>query len=62
MLSWGVYTKDLVLSRFKHNKPHHLTDSNLLLHPNLAETIASILTRVKSHLDGWETTSHKDAS
>jgi hypothetical protein len=35
-------------------------ESNRLHHSNLAQTIASILTMDKSHLDGWETLSHKD--
>jgi hypothetical protein len=33
---------------------------NRLHHSNLAQTTASILTRVNSHLDGWETISRKD--
>jgi hypothetical protein len=37
-----------------------LIDSNCLHHFNLAQTTTSILTMVKSHLDGWETISHKD--
>jgi hypothetical protein len=62
MLSWGVSSQDSVLSRFEHDKPHHLVESNRL-HPSiLAQTIASILTMVKSHLDGWENISHKDTS
>jgi hypothetical protein len=28
----GVYSNDLVLSGFEHDKPHHLTDSNHLHH------------------------------
>jgi hypothetical protein len=52
----------LVLSRFEHDKPHHLTDSNRLHHSNLAQTTTSILTTIKSHLDGWETISHNDTS
>jgi hypothetical protein len=56
----GVYSYDSVLSRFEHDKPHRLTESNRLHHSNLAQITASILTRAKSHLDGWETTSHKD--
>jgi hypothetical protein len=28
--------------------------------PTIAQTTASILTTVKSHLDGWETISNKD--
>jgi hypothetical protein len=32
LLSWGVYSYDSVLSRFEHDKPHHLTDSNRLHH------------------------------
>jgi hypothetical protein len=42
----------------------HVTcrNSNRLHHSNLAQTTASILTRVNSHLDGWETISHKDTS
>jgi hypothetical protein len=39
-----------------------LTDSSLLHHFNLAQTITSILTMVKSHLNGWRTISHKDTS
>jgi hypothetical protein len=35
---------------------------NYLHHSNLAKTTASILTRVNSHLDRWETISHKDTS
>jgi hypothetical protein len=35
---------------------------NRLHQSNLAQTTASILTMVKSHLDGWETISHKDTS
>jgi hypothetical protein len=31
-LSLGVYSYDSVLSRFEHDKPHHLTDSNRLHH------------------------------
>jgi hypothetical protein len=31
-LSWGVYSYNSVLSRFKHDKPHQLTDSNRLHH------------------------------
>jgi hypothetical protein len=45
----------LVLSRFEHDKPHHLTESNRFHQSNLAQTTASILTMIKSHLDGWET-------
>jgi hypothetical protein len=56
----GVYSS--VLNSFKHDKPHHLTESNCLQNSNLAQTTASILTTVKSHLDGWETISHKDTS
>jgi hypothetical protein len=52
----------LVLSRFEHDKPHHLTESNHFHQSNLAQTTASILTMVKSHLNGWETISHKDTS
>jgi hypothetical protein len=62
MLSWGVYSKDSVPSRLKPDKPHHLTESNCLHHSNLAQTTSSILIMVKSHLDGWETISHKDTS
>jgi hypothetical protein len=42
----------------------HLTwrNPNRLHHSNLAQTTASILTRVNSHLDGWETISHEDTS
>jgi hypothetical protein len=29
---WGIYSYDSVLSRFEHDKPHHLTDSNCLHH------------------------------
>jgi hypothetical protein len=50
------------LSRFEHDQPHHLMESNRLYHSNLAQTTSSILTTVKSHLDGWETISHKDTS
>jgi hypothetical protein len=51
-----------------------LADSSMTIHitwqnptvstiTNLAQTIASIITTVKSHLDGWETKhSHKDTS
>jgi hypothetical protein len=39
-----------------------LTDSNHLHHSNLAQTTALILSTVKSHLDRWETISHKDTS
>jgi hypothetical protein len=35
-------------------------DSNRLHPSNLAQTTASILTMVKSHVDRWETISHKD--
>jgi hypothetical protein len=35
LLSWGVYSYDLVLSRFEHDKPHQLTDSNHLHHSKL---------------------------
>jgi hypothetical protein len=62
MLSWGVYSYDSVLSRFEHDKPHYLTESNRLHHSILAQTTTSILTMVKSHLDGWETISHKGTS
>jgi hypothetical protein len=31
-LSWGFYSYDSVLSRFEHDKPHHMTDSNRLHH------------------------------
>jgi hypothetical protein len=62
MLSLGVYSKDSVLRRFENDKPQHLTESNRLHHSDLAEITASILPMVKSHLDGWETTSHKDTS
>jgi hypothetical protein len=59
----GVSTPKIsVLSRFEHGKPHHLMESNRLHHSNLAQTTTSILTIVKSHLDGWETISHKDTS
>jgi hypothetical protein len=54
--------KGLLQEYVENNKPHHLTGSNRLHPSNLAQTIASILTRAKSHLNGWETTSHKDAS
>jgi hypothetical protein len=37
-----------------------LMESNRLHHSILAQTIASILTTVKAHLDRWETTSHID--
>jgi hypothetical protein len=37
-------------------------ESNRLHHSNLAQITASILTMVKSHLDGWETIAHKDTS
>jgi hypothetical protein len=42
----------------------HITwwNTNRLHHSNLTQTTASILTRVNSHLDGWETISHKDTS
>jgi hypothetical protein len=42
----------------------HVTrrNTNRLHHSNLAQTTSSILTRVNSHLDGWETISHKDIS
>jgi hypothetical protein len=42
----------------------HITwwNPNRLHHSNLSQTTASILTRVNSHLDGWETISHKDTS
>jgi hypothetical protein len=51
-----------VHSRFEHDKPHHLTESNRLHHSIHAQTTASIITIVKSHLDGCETISHKDTS
>jgi hypothetical protein len=35
-------------------------DSNRLDHSNLAQITALILTMVKSHLDRWETITHKD--
>jgi hypothetical protein len=62
MLSFGVYSYDLVFSRFKHDKPHPLMEFNRLHHCNLAQTTTSILTTVKSHLNGWKTISHKDTS
>jgi hypothetical protein len=62
MLSWGVYSKDSVLSRFEHDQPYHLTEFNSLHHSNIAQTIASILTTVKLHVNGWETISHNDTS
>jgi hypothetical protein len=37
-----------------------LRNPNCLHHSILAQTTASILTRVNSHLDGWETISQKD--
>jgi hypothetical protein len=42
----------------------HITrrNPNRLHHSNHAQTTASILTRVNSHLDGSETISHKDTS
>jgi hypothetical protein len=42
----------------------HVTwrNPNRLHHSNLAQTTALILTRVNSHLDRWETISHKDTS
>jgi hypothetical protein len=42
----------------------HLTwrNPNRLHHSNLAQTTALILTRVNSHLNGWETISHKDTN
>jgi hypothetical protein len=40
------------LSRFEHDNPHHLMESNRLQHSNLAQTTTSIPTTVKSHLDG----------
>jgi hypothetical protein len=39
-----------------------LMESNHLYNSNLARTTAMMLTTVKSHLDGWETISHKDTS
>jgi hypothetical protein len=62
MLSRGVYSKDSVLSRFEPDKPHPLTESNRLHHSYLPQTTSSILTMVKSYLDGWETISPKDTS
>jgi hypothetical protein len=50
------------LAWFEHDKPHHLTESHCLHHSNLAQITASIPTMVKSHLNGWETISHKDTS
>jgi hypothetical protein len=43
---------------------NHITWWNLTVFtiPTYAQTTASILTTVKSHLDGWETISHKDTS
>jgi hypothetical protein len=37
-------------------------ESNYLHRSNLAQTTASTLTKVKLHLDGWETIAHKDTS
>jgi hypothetical protein len=37
-------------------------ESNRLHHSDLAQITALTLSMVKSHLDGWETTSHKDTS
>jgi hypothetical protein len=54
-LSWGVYSYDSVLSRFEHDKPHHLTDSNRLHHSKPCSNSASNLTTVTSHHDGWKT-------
>jgi hypothetical protein len=34
MLFWGIYSHDLVLSRFEHDKSHHLTKFNRLHHSN----------------------------
>jgi hypothetical protein len=58
----GVSTPKIVLSRFEHDKLHHLTESNRLHHSILAQITAWILSMVKTHLDGWETISHKDTS
>jgi hypothetical protein len=46
-----VSTQDSVCSRFEHEKPHHLTESNHLHHSTLAQTTTLIVTMVKSHLD-----------
>jgi hypothetical protein len=42
----------------------HITwrNPNRLHHYNLAQTTTSILTRINSHLNRWETISHKDTS
>jgi hypothetical protein len=37
-------------------------ESNCLHHFHHAQTIATILTLVKSYLDEWDTISHKDTS
>jgi hypothetical protein len=34
LLSWGVYSYVSILSRFKHDKPHYVMDSNRLHHSN----------------------------
>jgi hypothetical protein len=39
-----------------------LIESSRLHHSNLAQTTTSMLTTVKSHLNRWETISHKDTS
>jgi hypothetical protein len=62
VLGGGVYFQDSVLSRFEHDKPHHLMESNRLHRSNLAQITTSILTMVKSHLNGWTTITHKDTS
>jgi hypothetical protein len=54
-------------------KTRSLADLSIIIHttwwnptvstvPTYAQTIASILTMVSSHLDGWEMISHKDTS
>jgi hypothetical protein len=37
-------------------------ESNRLHHSNIAQNTTSILIKVKAHIDGWETISHKDIS
>jgi hypothetical protein len=65
-LSWGVYSYDLVLSRFEHDEPQTMKVATFPTVPNLAEIITSNLITVTSHHDRWKTntlnTQHKSNS
>jgi hypothetical protein len=62
-LSYGVYSYDSVLSRFKNDKPQTMKVATFPTVPNLAQTTTSNLTTVTSHHDRWKiNTPHKSNS